>query len=341
MGKLMLNGINYTGGGGGGSGDLTAVELTKAQYDALTQAQKEDTTKLYMVTDYSPGGGGGDLEDLGDVNITSPTNGQVLSYDSASQKWINAAGGGGSDEPQKIDMFDGASTITPTASNGITVSTSSVSNMVGAISGSEWSNGYEGFNIAVKNLSIGKDYILRFDWKFTNTAYFVGQYVVGFKLFTTNKSNYDDWRKWDENLDRDDLIHSHKLSFQATATTMYLCFNLCGCSDGQVNYWDISNLYLLELPSGGGTEYPHEIVRQRNVYCADGTSITLNLTKKYANPYVMPCNIVPLSSWGGLVVIQDTSAINYDSSNDTVTFLVYTNGAQNFNIDWNVFEESS
>ena len=41
-------------------------------------------------------GGGGDLEDLGDVNITTPTNGQVLKYDSGTQKWINSNGGGGS-----------------------------------------------------------------------------------------------------------------------------------------------------------------------------------------------------------------------------------------------------
>lgn len=176
---------------------------------------------------------------------------------------IEYAGGGGSDEPQKIDMFDGASTITPTASNGITVSTSSVSNMVGAISGSEWSNGYEGFNIAVKNLSIGKDYILKFDWKFTNTAYFVGQYVVGYKLFTTNKSNYDDWGAWVENLDRDDQIHSHELSFNATATTMYLCFNLCGCADTRTNYWDISNMYLLELPTGNVEANPSGTATER------------------------------------------------------------------------------
>lgn len=44
-------------------------------------------------------GGASDLEDLGDVNLTSPSNGQVLSYDSTSQKWINttpSGGGGGS-----------------------------------------------------------------------------------------------------------------------------------------------------------------------------------------------------------------------------------------------------
>ena len=34
-----------------------------------------------------------DLTDLGDVDITSPTDGQVLQYDAASQKWVNGAGG--------------------------------------------------------------------------------------------------------------------------------------------------------------------------------------------------------------------------------------------------------
>lgn len=37
---------------GGGSG-LTPVELTKAQYDALTTEQKNDPNKIYFVTDYS------------------------------------------------------------------------------------------------------------------------------------------------------------------------------------------------------------------------------------------------------------------------------------------------
>lgn len=37
-----------------------------------------------------------DIEDLGDINITTPTDGQALIYDSASNKWVNGAGGGGS-----------------------------------------------------------------------------------------------------------------------------------------------------------------------------------------------------------------------------------------------------
>ena len=46
---------------------------------------------------YGPGGGGGatTLADLLDVNISNPTNGQVLTYNSATGKWVNAAGGGG------------------------------------------------------------------------------------------------------------------------------------------------------------------------------------------------------------------------------------------------------
>ena len=36
-----------------------------------------------------------ELSDLEDVNITSPTNGQYLQYDSVAQKWKNVNGGGG------------------------------------------------------------------------------------------------------------------------------------------------------------------------------------------------------------------------------------------------------
>lgn len=35
------------------------------------------------------------INDIPDVNITTPTNGQVLTYNSTSSKWENAAGGGG------------------------------------------------------------------------------------------------------------------------------------------------------------------------------------------------------------------------------------------------------
>ena len=42
--------------GGGGTSDLDAIELTKAEYDAFTTEEKNDPNKIYFVTDYPSGG---------------------------------------------------------------------------------------------------------------------------------------------------------------------------------------------------------------------------------------------------------------------------------------------
>lgn len=42
------------------------------------------------------GGGSTALDDLTDVDISNPSNGQALIYDSANSKWINGTGGGSS-----------------------------------------------------------------------------------------------------------------------------------------------------------------------------------------------------------------------------------------------------
>jgi hypothetical protein len=77
------------------SGGSQAIELTKAQYDALPSADKNDPNKVYYVTDY-PTPTGIDLDDIDDVDITTPTNGEVLKYDAVNDKWINAEESGGS-----------------------------------------------------------------------------------------------------------------------------------------------------------------------------------------------------------------------------------------------------
>ena len=46
-------------GGGGGTSDLDAVELTQAEYDALTPEQKVDEDKIYFIKDGGSSGGGG------------------------------------------------------------------------------------------------------------------------------------------------------------------------------------------------------------------------------------------------------------------------------------------
>lgn len=48
-----------------------------------------------ILLDVSGGGGSSSLAGLTDVDLTTPTSGQVLTYDSTSQKWINANSSGG------------------------------------------------------------------------------------------------------------------------------------------------------------------------------------------------------------------------------------------------------
>ena len=65
------------------------------------------------------------LDDLTNVDITSPTNGQVLKYDSTNQEWVNAnesGGGGGS-----------TVTITPTLSTGTKIADYSIDGTIGAL----------------------------------------------------------------------------------------------------------------------------------------------------------------------------------------------------------------
>lgn len=95
------NGTAYTmlasqGGGGGGA---SLVDVTTAQYNALTPQEKADATKWYWINDMDGNAGSyivvGTLAGLTDTAISSPTNGQVLKYNSTSQKWENANESGG------------------------------------------------------------------------------------------------------------------------------------------------------------------------------------------------------------------------------------------------------
>ena len=63
-------------------------------------AGKSDTTHDHP--EYEGGGGASTLPELTDVTLTSPTDGQSLVYDSATQMWVNetVTGGGGGDTSQ-------------------------------------------------------------------------------------------------------------------------------------------------------------------------------------------------------------------------------------------------
>ena len=67
---------------------------------------------VYQEFSEDPGGGGGSstLSGLTDVDISNPTDGQILVYNAESGKWENGAGGGGS----VIPIF----TLTQTSQTG-------------------------------------------------------------------------------------------------------------------------------------------------------------------------------------------------------------------------------
>jgi len=87
------------------AGDIVPFEICINIPDRqLWVADETGTPVLIVDGDANTGGGGGAgaLIDLTDVVITTPTNGQVLKYDTATSKWINdtdatgSGGGGGS-----------------------------------------------------------------------------------------------------------------------------------------------------------------------------------------------------------------------------------------------------
>jgi hypothetical protein len=78
---------------------LIAAQLIE-KLDTLISGTKDGTKYLRddWTWDNPPGGGGGgSLDDLTDVTITTPSDGDVLTYDNVTGEWVNAVptGGGG------------------------------------------------------------------------------------------------------------------------------------------------------------------------------------------------------------------------------------------------------
>ena len=64
------------------------------------QILKYDGTSSKWVNGTGGGGGASALDDLTDVDITTPSDGQTLVYDGTNSKWINGAGSGGGSAKQ-------------------------------------------------------------------------------------------------------------------------------------------------------------------------------------------------------------------------------------------------
>ena len=80
-----------------------ATEAGSGSPRTSTETRPANVAVTFCIYIGSGGGGGATvLAGLSDVNITSPTNGQVLKYDTATSKWINGAASGGA-TPAGVD----------------------------------------------------------------------------------------------------------------------------------------------------------------------------------------------------------------------------------------------
>lgn len=90
--------ISPKAGSGGGGGASQLDDLTDVDITSPSNGQ----VLTYNSTsgeweNANPSGGASDLDDLTDVDITNPTDGQMLQYNSQNNKWVNVtpSGGGG------------------------------------------------------------------------------------------------------------------------------------------------------------------------------------------------------------------------------------------------------
>ena len=181
-----------------------------------------------------------------DVNIYSPTNGQVLKYDSTSSKWINATGGSGGSTV----------TITPVYNSGLKVADYSIDGVTGSLYipkqdlvntnatnvkeiynllytegyGYHFTiapgSGYEGLTYRIIN-TFTPDHTYKISFYFTNSATgsWQTQYPWRCAIEDTNVSNYN-VTAGEINLPKQAGRYLIELTFTATQATHYLVFYL-------------------------------------------------------------------------------------------------------------------
>ena len=117
--------IHYKNSGGvaqGPFGPTDTIDWFIDPYAGIVFLQEYDANKIpykvecfiYIGDMASVTGGAGQLNDLSDVNISSPTNNQVLKYNSSSSKWEAQAEGGGGGIERYYYVHSGSTTAADT-----------------------------------------------------------------------------------------------------------------------------------------------------------------------------------------------------------------------------------
>lgn len=106
LNKVAIDNVIYSLPSGGGGGGGSFVGLTKSQYDALPTADKEDTSKLYLVQE----GGGGTLITPVDMSGGTPRREGSMNFNTTSTSvqsvWNGGSSIGGQYTLKAIDLTD-------------------------------------------------------------------------------------------------------------------------------------------------------------------------------------------------------------------------------------------
>lgn len=240
-----------------------------------------------------------DLDDLGDVVITTPTNGQVLEYDSASSKWVNSNGGGGG--ASSLDDLTDVEITTP--GTGQTLIYDGANN--------EWVNGDITSGITITKGDL-----------YSTSESIVGQWIDQKPLYQKVSLDYiNDTKSLSyDNYGNNYVIYTHTFE-GATSVKLYDMSAKTNCSSNegyikiQVNSTQVSST---SLTTDVKTTVPDTIV---NVSAGDvlqiifgwvnsHTNIKMSYNGKVLSPYIE--NVDTMWTFGGGV-------IRYTKTTDTAT----------------------
>lgn len=287
---------------------------------------------MHCGSEYGGGSGGGGasaISDLTDVSLTNLSDGQILKYDATNQVWVNDDESGGGGGTEVIANPSG----TPTDELNTVQIGNTIYEIVGGGGSSGGMTALDTTERTDMNTSFElSDAITNYDAILINIYYTGGDGYpeTGSGVYSVAELSDHSYRVWVDGGNND-----RALQIQFIDSTHYQIISSNGGNG-------VHGVYGLKFGSGGGSSQVNsEIVEQKNIAIADGTVITLNLTKKYSNPYVYATNILPKTGWGGLVVVNMDFGITYDSANDTLSFKTYTNRAQNYDIYWLITEMSN
>lgn len=154
-------------------------------------------------------------------------------------------------------LRNGGSTFAFSHSNGITIEDQSFSNNKLNLHCSETSSGFEGFTIALQNLTVDENYTVTFDFNSIG-YYYTSDYdhLFGFTISDSPVLDYEN--SYDSSytsLNKTEDFVNYSKSFTATSSTMYMIFNVAGYSDSITNSFHINNLSVWEETSTPVAKY--------------------------------------------------------------------------------------